>query len=151
MSPASSPETPTQRSRDWSGRVIALVSLVVALSGLGYNTWRNETTKAHRNARQASFALLDQLGQLQQIVDNRYYAGERTEMTRIAAWSKAALIRDMGTLVSPATQERAQVAFDAWSSNADGIDAHDAAAEKAVADSLRQLRGQVLADLQRLR
>lgn len=111
MSPA--PETPTQRSRDWSGRVIALISLVVALMGLGYNTWRNEATEAHRNARQASFELLDQLGQLQQIVDNRYYAGERSEMTRIAAWSRAALIRDMGTLVSPATQDRAQEAFDA--------------------------------------
>lgn len=139
------------RSRDWSGRVVALISLAVALTGLGYNTWRNETTEAHRNARQASFALLDQLGQLQQIVDNRYYAGERSEMTRIAAWSKAALIRDMGSLVSRQAQLRADAAFETWSKHADEIDEHDPEAEKAISESLGQLRSQVLADLQRLR
>lgn len=144
-------EPPMARARDWTGRAIALVSLVVALSGLGYATWRNETTEAHRNIRQASFALLDQLGQLQQIVDNRYYAGERSEMTRIAAWSKAALIRDMGSLVSPQAQVRAEAAFDAWSKHAEGLDAQDPAAEKAITQSLEQLRRQVLMDLQRLR
>jgi hypothetical protein len=31
--------------------LVALVSLVVALSALGYNTWRNERTECNRNVR----------------------------------------------------------------------------------------------------
>ena len=137
--------------RDWSGRALALISLVIALAGFSYNTWRNETTEAHRNVRQASFQMLDQIGQLQQIVDNRYYAGDRSEMTRIAGWGKAALIRDMGSLVSPVTGTRAQEAFDAWSANEEGIDVHDAKSEKTISDSLQRLRQQVLMDLRALR
>ena len=37
---------------------VALISLVVALSSLGYNTWRNEQTEANRNERQAAFEVL---------------------------------------------------------------------------------------------
>jgi hypothetical protein len=39
---------------------VALLSLAIALASLGYNTWRNETTESHRNARQAGFVVLDQ-------------------------------------------------------------------------------------------
>lgn len=144
-------EAPPMRSRDWSGRILALISLVVALTAFSYTTWRNETTEAHRNVRQAAFQMLDEIGQLQQIVDNRYYAGDRSEMSRIAGWGKAGLLRDLGPLVSPATAKRAQAAFDAWSANAEGIDAHDAEAEKRVSHSIKQLREQVLAELMALR
>lgn len=33
---------------------VALISLVVALAALGYNTWRNERTEANRNLRAAT-------------------------------------------------------------------------------------------------
>ena len=101
-------KAPVIRSRDWSGRALALISLAVALAGFSYNTWRNETTEAHRNVRQASFQMLNEIGQLQQIVDNRYYANDHSEMTRIAGWGKAALLRDLGPLVSPTTAQRSQ-------------------------------------------
>ena len=34
---------------------VALISLVVALSSLGYNTWRNEQTEENRSIRVAGF------------------------------------------------------------------------------------------------
>ena len=43
---------------------VALISLVIALSSLGYNTWRNETTEEQRNIRHASFRVLECLGDL---------------------------------------------------------------------------------------
>ena len=52
---------------------VALISLVIALSSLGYNTWRNETTESQRNIRHASFRVLETLGSLQEVVDFRYY------------------------------------------------------------------------------
>ncbi|MBF8293263.1 MAG: hypothetical protein HW392_2090 [Steroidobacteraceae bacterium] len=33
--------------------LVALISLVIALSALGYNTWRNELTERNRNIRAA--------------------------------------------------------------------------------------------------
>jgi len=145
-----SPPLP-RHNRDWSGRALALISLIVALTSLGYSTWRNETTEAHRNVRQASFQMLDQIGQLQQIVDTRYYAGDRSGMTRIAAWGKAALIRDMGPLVSPASAQRAQEVFDTWSAKAEDLDAGRPEAESEISRSLNGARGQVLNDLRVLR
>ena len=52
---------------------VALISLSVALIALSYNTWRNETTESQRNIRQASFRVLESLGELQEVADYRYY------------------------------------------------------------------------------
>jgi hypothetical protein len=43
---------------------VALISLVVAVSSLAYNTWRNERTEANRKIRVAGLELLLQLGHL---------------------------------------------------------------------------------------
>jgi hypothetical protein len=87
--------------------IVAIISLVVALAGLGYNTWRNESTEAHRNVRQGAFAMLEQLGQLQQLVDQRFYADKKDDVNRITCWGKVALMRDTAPLVSDAAQLQA--------------------------------------------
>jgi hypothetical protein len=148
MSTSSRPST---RGRDWSGRFLALLSLAIALASLGYNTWRNETTESHRNARQAGFVVLDQTAQLQQIIDMRFYAGDTSEMTRIAAWGKAGLLRDIGPLVSDTAGQRAQRVFEIWSKNAEALDRKDPAAAAEIAAALRQLRDHTIADLRQLR
>jgi len=48
--------------------MVALISLVIALSALGYTTWRNELTERNRNIRDAGFELLSQIGSLQQMM-----------------------------------------------------------------------------------
>ena len=75
--------SPPRPGRDWSSRFLALLGLCVSLASLGYTTWRNETTEAHRNARQAAFLLLDQTAQWQQIVDTRVYGGDESQALRI--------------------------------------------------------------------
>ena len=52
---------------------VALVSLVVALSALGYNTWRNERTERNRNVREAGVEMLREIGSLQQIIIYAHY------------------------------------------------------------------------------
>ena len=47
---------------------VALISLVIALSSLGYNTWRNEQTEANCNVRVAGIELLLKFGELDQVV-----------------------------------------------------------------------------------
>lgn len=146
----SNPTPAPQPTRDWSGRFVALLSLAIALASLGYSTWRNETTEAHRNARQAGFVVLDQLAQLQQLIDLRFYAGDDSEMTRIAAWGKAGLLRDLGPLVSSKTGAQAQQVFEVWSRRADALDRKDPAAAAEMTAALRALRDQTIADLRRL-
>lgn len=130
---------------------MALISLVVALSGLAYNTWRNETTEAHRNTRQAAFVLLEQLGELQQVADLRYYAGKRTDTNRISGWGKVTMIRDMGMLVSAETSRQGAQLFGVWQRDVDGLDAGEAGAEQRVTAAIVTLREQVLRDLDALR
>lgn len=137
--------------RDWSGRFLAVLSLAVALTGLGYNTWRNETTEAHRNARQAAFIVFDQTAQLQQLIDARVYGGDASETTRIAAWGKAGLLRDIAPLVSDSAGREGARVFDVWSREADAIAQRDADAAESTHAALRRLRRQAIADLRRLR
>lgn len=130
---------------------LALVSLLVALFGLGYNTWRNETTEHHRNVRQSAFIALDALGEVQQLADTRFFGGDHGEPNRIAIWGRITLIRDVATLVSADTDACATELFRTWSVNAEHFDAGDPAAEKSVSDAVRETRAQVLRDLQRLK
>ncbi len=52
---------------------VALISLVIALSSLAYNTWRNEQTEANRNVRAAGIELLLKLGELDRVVFFSHY------------------------------------------------------------------------------
>jgi hypothetical protein len=129
---------------------VALVSLFVALSGLAYNTWRNETTEAHRNVRQAAFVVFEQLGQLQQVVDQRYYAGKVTDVNRIAGWGKVALIRDMAMLISPNASRQSARLFETWQGQLDLLDRGEPAAEREISTAIAGVREQVLRDLEAL-
>jgi len=129
---------------------VALISLAVALFGTSYNTWRNQTTEAHRNTRAAAFMVLDALGQLQEISDRRFYGGDRSDANRIGGWGKVSAVHDLAPLVSPAGKARADALFEAWKENIDKLDARDEDAEKRITDSIATLRASVLADLQTL-
>lgn len=129
---------------------VALVSLFVALTGLAYNTWRNETTEAHRNVRQAAFVVFEQLGQLQQVVDQRYYAGKVSDINRISGWGKVTLIRDMAMLVSPGASRQSMRLFDTWQGQVDLLDAGQPAAEREISGAIANVREQVLRDLEAL-
>ena len=79
---------------------VALISLVIAIGSLGYNTWRNETTEEQRNIRHASFRVLESLGELQEIVDMRFYylpydqSSLSEGESRILGFGTAAMVRD---------------------------------------------------------
>lgn len=146
--------TPTMGSRLVEGlrrHAVALISLFVALAGLGYNTWRNETTEAHRNIRQAAFVMLEQLGELQQVVDQRYYAGKVNDINRIQGWGKITLVRDMSMLISDTTSRQASRLYGVWSDQLERMDAGDLEAERQISRAIMATREQVLRDLEALR
>ena len=126
---------------------VALISLSVALCGLGYNTWRNETTESHRNVRQAAFVMLAQLGELQLLVDQRFYGGRRDDANRINCWGRVAMLRDMGALVSGDTAARTWTLAATWQQRLPGLDAGNADAEHEISASIAIAREQVMQDL----
>ena len=87
---------------------LALLSLFIAISSLAYNTWRNESTEAHRNTREAAFIILQELGELEQIVSYRHYFSSSLEPNQLAnnkdsdwirGWGKVSFIRDISQLL----------------------------------------------------
>src|SRR2546429_9770828 len=58
----------TTVGRQLRDNAVALISLVVALGSLGYNTWRNERTEHNRNVRAAAFELLMRVADLKRVV-----------------------------------------------------------------------------------
>ena len=129
---------------------VALISLAVALFGTSYNTWRNQTTEAHRNTRAAAFMVLDALGQLQEISDRRFYGGDHSDANRIEGWGKVSVVRDMAPLVSAAADADAMALFEAWRDRSDQLENGDKPAEEAIAKGITAMRGQVLQDLREL-
>ena len=84
---------------------VALISIFIAISTLAYNTWRNETTEEQRNIRHAAFRVLEDLGEVQEVVDSRYYylafnreIGSEGEL-RIRGFGSVAMIRDLMMLM----------------------------------------------------
>jgi hypothetical protein len=129
---------------------VALISLAVALFGTSYNTWRNQTTEAHRNVRAAGFMVLDALGQLQEISDRRFFGGDHSDANRISGWGKVTVVRDMAPLVSSQTDAQARALFTAWQENVDKLDASGEQVEKNVAEAITGVRAQVLQELRDL-
>jgi hypothetical protein len=130
---------------------LAIFSLAIALFGLGYNTFRNETTERQRNVREAGFIVLDALGELQQLADTRFFGNVRSESNRIAIWGRVTLVKDIAGLVSNEAQSDADTLFQVWSSHASDFDAGKIEAEKALTDATREVRAQVLNDLHALK
>jgi hypothetical protein len=74
---------------------VALISLFVALSSLGYNTWRNESTERNRNIRTATFEILAKLAEFERVVFLAHYDRDRTMGNPRIGWTYVIVIHDL--------------------------------------------------------
>lgn len=130
-----------QRRRFWrqiSNHSVALISLALAATSLGYNTWRNDTTEIQRNLRQASFQVLVDLGELNQVVLYRRYfhaqeqpergepqADARLDDARgwVSGWGKVTMIRDLTSFMPEPLPHQGAELFAAWQTYAAQLNA----------------------------
>ncbi len=144
---------------------VALISLVIAVTALAYNTWRNETTEEQRNVRHASFRVLESLGELQQVVDYRYYYLPFREQTqregelRIRGFGHVAMIRDLMMLMPAPGPAAGKDLQQKWLDRFGDLDDLDAAgdhtagatvAERELTRAIAETREAVLQILQSL-
>ncbi len=130
--------------------LVALISLVIAISSFGYNSWRNEQTEANRNIRDGGFYLLRELGALQLIVDRGHYRRDQDAGDPINGWNRVILIQDMAMLMPESVQQESQMLFEVWGSDWQAIGA-DAAGVGRITDQVDATREAVRQELASLR
>jgi hypothetical protein len=151
--------------RQIHNNAVALISIVIAVSALAYNTWRNETTEEQRNIRHAAFRVLEDLGEVQEVVDSRYYylafGGEITAEgeLRIRGFGSVAMIRDLMSLMPPPGPEAGRKLHELWLKHFGSLDQLDSSgnhsqaaieAERELTQAVNQTRMAVLEVLRSL-
>lgn len=127
---------------------VALISLVVALSSLGYNTWRNEQTEDNRNQHFAAFEILLKLGELQQVVFHGHYDRDSSDKGNPrTGWSYVLTVRDLSQVMGQPMTDVADELLATWSTHwqelgnsQDGADSVIAGIDRAREQTLELLR-----------
>ncbi len=128
---------------------VAIISLLVALSSLAYNTWRNEQTETNRNVRHAAFEMLVRLGELQQIADHLHYGNDSDRGNPITGWGYVGVVRDLAMVMPRDVQDSADSLFKAWDAHWDGL-GKDEAAISAITMAIKRTREAVVEELESL-
>jgi hypothetical protein len=122
--------------------MLSIISLVVALSALGYNTYRNELTETNRNIRSAGFEMLHELAELQLIADYAHYDKDATRGNPITGWGRLLYMRDLSFLMSAAVVSETGLLTEVWGSEWNALH-EDEASNKRITEAINAVRDQV--------
>ncbi len=130
--------------------LVALISLVVAITSLGYNTWRNEQSEYNRTQRLVAIEALLKLGELQQLVYHNHYDRDTTNKGNPrTGWTLVLTIRDISTILDDPLPESAESLRVIWGENWSALGS-STAAKDAIEDRIEALRGEILVMLRAL-
>ncbi len=119
---------------------VALISLAIAVTSLGYNTWRNEASEHNRNQRVISIELLLMLSELQQVILDRRYGKESEGKSNLRkGWVIALTIRDISMIAEGGVPESAERLFSTWEDESGSLGSSDEAKER-IENALKALR-----------
>ena len=97
---------------------VALISLVVAIISLSYNTWRNEASEDNRTQRLVSIQVLLKLADLQQLVWHNHYDGDTENKGNLrTGWAIVLTIKDIATILDAPMPESAEMLWEVWNDN----------------------------------
>ncbi len=111
------------RIRDQLQRnAVALISLAIAITGLGYNTWRNEASEYNRNQRLVSIEVLRNVGQLQQVIfHNVFEMDAKDKGNPRTGWVHVLAIRDLTQLLDGPAPESGTALWKVWGAEWDKL------------------------------
>lgn len=142
--------TPTiTLKQQFKNNLIAIISIIVAISSLAYNTWRNEATEYNRNVRTSSFEILMSLAQLQRLTDHAFYGDNPDKYDVIEGWSYVLYVQDLSITVSPKVKNQTDRLHKTWTVNWQQMK-ESKQSNEAINASIEQTRRLVLAELQQL-
>jgi hypothetical protein len=142
-------------ARQLRDNLVAITSLVVALSALGYNTWRNELTERNRNIRVAGIELLKELGSLQQLVLYIQFEEDEDRRRQQAdprmGWADVITINDLATVMPSDVMRNAEKLRTVWDADAEGLAERKLEAFRRIDSAIHELRQATLASLRDLK
>ena len=127
----------------------ALFSVLFALVGFTYNVWRMEVSEHNDTVRNASFEMLLQLAELEQLIYAAHYDRDSQAGNPRVGWVKVGLIVDLSFNCSEPVQAAAAALKDSWAANWDELVEDRAATDSTVA-AIDAARGAVQAGLRSL-
>ena len=119
---------------------ISIISLVIAIVALTFNTWRANTSEDNRNLRYATFEMIMQLGELQLITDQLHYNAEAGKADTISGWGHIALIEDLAAVLPPEFEQQAEALKQTWAENVNSLGKAERSVESITAE-IQELRG----------
>ena len=120
--------------------LVALISLAIAVTGLGYNTWRNEASEHNRNQRLVSIELLLMLADVHQLTQDAHWGDSENRATILReGWSKVLTIRDLAQIAEGSVPASAINLYEAWSTDYKALGT-DIEAEKRIATAVEAVR-----------
>ena len=136
---SSSPSIKEQFRRN----TVALISLAVAITSLGYNTWRNEASEGNRNQRLVSIQILVMLGGFQQVILDRRH-GKKSEGKSVErrGWALSKTILDISMVADGDVPESAQQLHVLWGEQFEAL-ATSPDAQKILEDAVDAVRQDV--------
>ena len=130
--------------------LLAIISVLIAVASLSYNTWRNDVSELNRNQRAAGFAVLQELATLQLLVDHLTYDDKRQRGDTIEGGTRVVFIGDLASLTSPKVDAGAKSLRQQWESEVGRLESSEEA-NKTVSRAIESLRVETLRTLAELR
>lgn len=130
-------------------QVTALTSLLFALVGFSYNAWRLEVSESNATIRTASFQMLLELGNLEQLVYALHYDKSTLQGNLRTGWVKVGLIQDLSMLSTVDVQATSKDLHQTWNQHSNLMPAKQSSATAIIesADALRTAIKESLANL----
>lgn len=129
---------------------VALISLVVAITSLGYNTWRNEASETNRTQRLVALEVLMKLGELQQLTWHHHYDRDFEDKGNLrTGWTLVLVIRDICQILDRPLPDSTTNLYKTWSEHSDDLDS-SAEAKDAIIAAINAVRQDTLELLQML-
>lgn len=130
---------------------VALISLCVALSSLGYNTWRNERTEHNRNIRTAAFEILTKLAEFERVVFLAHYDRDKNSGNPRVGWTYVIVMDDLAAVMPGKVGPRADELRKVWAQNWEGLGSDSDVAVDRIEAGIINLRNAALETLRSLR
>ncbi len=129
---------------------LSIISLFVAFSALGYNTWRNEESESNRNVRMAGFEIIMHVGELQKIAYLSHFEKDTYQGNPRGGWTEVLLIKDLSHLMSSNTLEKSEKLVTVWGENWQKLGKDNEFSVAEIDGALHGLRTTVLENMKQL-
>ncbi len=95
--------------------ITSVLSMIFAVIGFSYNTWRMQVTEENNNIRTASFEVLSRLSEMEQLIYTAHYDKNSIDGSPRKIWVKVGLVVDLSSLISQPVEKEAEDLKLLWS------------------------------------